>query len=146
MCGSTPGSTHWILGVHPPLLPSGDNQKGHQALLMLQNQTTKHSDLRRSGARRSPHRWRLEANQPGLWNFQRVLHTLAATQEVPRRTPLHSRGSTRVLPKSREAPFPPDRSRGGILSLRCRERIPGVPVASQEEPVSTGNTRGSPGS
>ena len=83
---------------------------------------------------------------PNFWNFQRVLHTLAATQEVPRRTPLHSRGSTRVLPTSREAPFPPHRSRGGIHSLRCRERIPGVPVASQEEAVSTGNTRGSPGS
>ena len=30
------------------------------------------------------------------WNFQRVLHTLAATQEVPRHSRLHSRGSTRV--------------------------------------------------
>ena len=28
---------------------------------------------------------------PNLWNFQRVLHTLAATQEVPRNTRLHSR-------------------------------------------------------
>ena len=27
-----------------------------------------------------------------IWNFQRVLHTLAATQEVPRHTRLHSRG------------------------------------------------------
>ena len=27
------------------------------------------------------------------WNFQRVLHTLAATQEVPRHTRLHSIGS-----------------------------------------------------
>ena len=31
---------------------------------------------------------------PNLWNFQRVLHTLAATQEVPRHTRLHSRRST----------------------------------------------------
>lgn len=55
-CVAAPlGSTHWILGVHPPLLPSGDNQKGHQALLMSQNQATKPSDMRRSGARRSPH-------------------------------------------------------------------------------------------
>ena len=28
-----------------------------------------------------------------LWNFQRVLHTLAATQEFPRHTRLHSRGT-----------------------------------------------------
>ena len=35
---------------------------------------------------------------PNLWNFQRVLHTLAATQEVPRHTRLHSRGSTKPHP------------------------------------------------
>ena len=34
--------------------------------------------------------------------------------------------------------MPPPSSRGGILSLRVRERIPGVPVASQEEALSTG--------
>ena len=45
------------------------------------------------------------------WNFQRVLHTLAATQEVPRHTRLHSRGSTRVPNTSRGAPFPPPSSR-----------------------------------
>ena len=33
-----------------------------------------------------------------------------------------------------------------MLSLRGRERIPGVPVASQEEALSTGKTRGTPGS
>ena len=64
---------------------------------------------------------------PKLWNFQRVLHTLAATQEVPRHTRLHSRGSTRVPPTTRGAPFPHPSSRGGFLSLRGRERIPGVP-------------------
>ena len=79
-------------------------------------------------------------------NFQRVLHTLPATQEVPRHTHLHSRGSTRVRPTSRGAPFPPPNSRGGILSLRGRERIPGVPVASQLEALSTGKERGTPGS
>ena len=83
---------------------------------------------------------------PNLWNFQRVLHTLAATQEVPRHTRLHSRGSTSVPPTSREAPFPPASSRGGILSLRARERIPGVPVPSQEEALSTRKARGNPGS
>ena len=33
-----------------------------------------------------------------------------------------------------------------MLSLRGRERIPGVPVASQEEALSTGKARGTPGS
>ena len=75
-----------------------------------------------------------------------VLHTLAATQEVPQHSRLHSRGSTRVPPTSRGAPFPPPSSRGGILSLRGRERIPSVPVAPQEEALSTGNERGTPGS
>ena len=82
---------------------------------------------------------------PKLWNFQRVLHTLAATQQVPRHIRLHSRGSTRVPPTSRGVPFPPPSSRGGILSLHGRERIPGVPVASQEEALSTGKARGTPG-
>ena len=81
---------------------------------------------------------------PKLWNFQRVLHTLAATQEVPRHTPFHSRGSRRVPPTSRGAPLLPNSSRGGILSLRGRERIPGVPVASQEEGLSTGKARRTP--
>ena len=81
---------------------------------------------------------------PNLWNFQRVLHTLAATQELPRHTHLHSRGSRRVLPTSRGAPFPPPSSRGGILSLRGWERIPGVPVTAQEEALSTGKARGTP--
>ena len=80
-----------------------------------------------------------------IWNFQRVLHTIAASQEVPRHTRLHSRGGTRVPPTSRGAPFLPPSSTGGILTLRGRERIPGVPVASQEEALSTGKARGTPG-
>ena len=83
---------------------------------------------------------------PNLWNFQRVLHTLAVTQEVPRHTRLHSRGNTRVPPTSRGAPFSPPSSRGGILSLRGLERIPGVSVESQEEALSTGKARGTPAS
>ena len=75
-----------------------------------------------------------------------VFHTIAATQEVPRHTRLHLRGSTRVPATSRGAPIPSPNSRGGILSLRGRERIPGVPVASQEEAISTGKSRGTPGS
>ena len=42
---------------------------------------------------------------PKLWNFQRVLDTLAATQEVPRDTPLHSRGSTWSHPHPEELRF-----------------------------------------
>ena len=42
-------------------------------------------------------------------------------------------------------PFPPPSSRGGILSLRGRDRIPGVPITSQEEALSSGKTRGTPG-
>ena len=83
---------------------------------------------------------------PNLWNFQRVLHTLAKTKEVRRHTRLHSRGSTRVTPTSRGSQFPPPSSREGILSLHGWERIPGVPVASQEEAISTGKARGTPGS
>ena len=83
---------------------------------------------------------------PNLWNVQRVLHTLAATQEVPRHTRLHSRGITRVPATSRGTPFPPHSSRGGILSLRGREKFPRIPVASPEEALSTGKARGTPGS
>ena len=60
--------------------------------------------------------------------------------------PVSTRGSTRVLPTSRGAPFTPPSSRGGILSLRGRERIPGITVACQEEAFSTGKARGTPGS
>ena len=83
---------------------------------------------------------------PNLWNFQRVLNTLAPTQEVPRHTRFQSRGSTRVPPTSRGAPFPLHSSRGGIHFLCGRERIPGDPVASQVEALTTGKARGTPGS
>ena len=39
----------------------------------------------------------------------------------------------------------PPTSRGGILSLRGPERIPGIPVASQGEALSTGKARVTPG-
>ena len=52
----------------------------------------------------------------------------------------------RVPPTSRRALFPPPSSRGGIFSLRGRDRIPGVPVTSQEEALYTGKARGTPGS
>ena len=89
---------------------------------------------------------RLESNHTYLWNFQRVLHTLAATQEVLPLTRLHSKGSTRLPSTSRGDPFLPPSSRGRILSLPGRERNSDVPVASQEEALSTGKARGTPGS
>ena len=49
-------------------------------------------------------------------------------------------------PTSRGDPFLPHSSRGGILSLCGRERIPRVTVASQEEALSTGKVRGTSGS
>ena len=88
----------------------------------------------------------MRLNTSNNWNLQRVFHTLAATQEVPRHNRLHLRESSSLPPTSRGAPFPPPSSRGGILSLRGRERIPGVSVASQEEALSTGKARGTPGS
>ena len=81
-----------------------------------------------------------------LWAFGEVRRLARRLrdlwQEVPRQTNLHSRGSTRVAPTSRGAPVPPPSSSGGIVSLRVRERIPGIPVASQEEALSTGKARG----
>ena len=59
---------------------------------------------------------------------------------------IDGRGISRVPPTSRGALFLPPSSRGGILSLRGRERIPSVSVASQEEALSTGKARGTPGS
>ena len=63
--------------------------------------------------------------------------------DIPISTREESREST---PTSRGTPFPPPSLRGGILSLRGRDRIPGFPVASQEEALSTGKARGTPGS
>ena len=50
-----------------------------------------------------------------IFTFQRVLLALCATQEVPRHTRLHSRGSRKVPATSRGAQFPPRSSRGGII-------------------------------
>ena len=86
----------------------------------------------------------MRLNTPNLWNFERVLPTLAATQEVPRHTSLHSRGSTRIPPTSRGAWFPPRSLRLGILFLLPLEIIPGFPVASQEEALSIGKARETP--
>ena len=69
----------------------------------------------------------MRLNTPNLWNFQRVLPTLAATQEVPRHTSLQWRGSTRVPPTYRGAPIPPPSSRGGILSCVVGKEFPAFP-------------------
>ena len=45
-----------------------------------------------------------------------------------------------------EEPISASYSRGRILSPRCRETIPGVPIASQVEALSTGKARRTPGS
>ena len=59
-----------------------------------------------------------------------VIHTIAATQEVPRHTRLHLRRSTRVPPTSRGGQFPLASSRGEIIlpawsgkNSRCSRRI-----------------------
>ena len=72
-------------------------------------------------------------------------HTCCNSRSSPT-YPSPLKRNPRVTPISRVAPFPPARSRGGILSLRGRERIPSVPVASQEEALSTGKARRTPGS
>ena len=42
---------------------------------------------------------------PSLLSLERVLHTLKATQEVPRHTHLHSRGTLRVPPQLKKSPI-----------------------------------------
>ena len=60
--------------------------------------------------------------------------------------PVSTREEARECSPHPRTPFPPPSSRGGLLSLRGRERIPGVPNASQEEALSKGKARGTPGS
>ena len=70
---------------------------------------------------------RLRVIRPNLCNFQRVLHNLAATQEVARHTRLHSRGSTRVPPTSKGAPFPPASSTEGSFPCVLGKEFPAFP-------------------
>ena len=60
--------------------------------------------------------------------------------------PVSTREEARESRPHPEEPVSASGSKGGVLSLRGRERIPGVPVATQEEALSTGKTRGTPGS
>ena len=72
-------------------------------------------------------------------------HTCCNSRAFPT-YPSTLKGSTRVPPTSRGALFLPPSSRARILSLCRPERISGVPIASQEEALSTEKARGTPGS
>ena len=63
-----------------------------------------------------------------IWNFQRVLLALTATQEFPRHSRLHWRGSTKVPPTSRGAPFPPPSSREGSFPSVVGKEFPAFPL------------------
>ena len=70
--------------------------------------------------------------------LERVLDTLDATQEVTRHTRLHLRGEPRVLPQLKKIPVFSSSSRvEGPFSCFVGKRNPGVPVARQEEALST---------
>ena len=64
---------------------------------------------------------------PNLWNFQRVLNTLAATQEVPRHTRFQSRGSTRVPPHPEEPRFRFIVPEEGFISCVVEKEFPAIP-------------------
>ena len=138
---SSRGSTHTTVARETALWESlvgksrgKASRESHRSLAPREGKRDTAATAREESPRACPHSRR---GLTPLERLQKVLHTLAATQEVPRHTRLHSRGSTRVPPTSRGAPFPRHSSRGGILSLRGRDRIPCVPVASQAEALST---------
>ena len=54
---------------------------------------------------------------PSLLSLERVLDTLEATQEVPRHTHLHSRGTLRVPPQLKKSPGFPSSSRDEVPFL-----------------------------
>ena len=60
---------------------------------------------------------------PNLWSLERVLDTLDATQEVLRRTRLHSRGTPRVSPQLKKSPvfLPPLEMRVYFPALSGKE-------------------------
>ena len=60
--------------------------------------------------------------------------------------PVSTREEARESRPHPEEPVSASSSKGGVLSLRGQERIPGIPVVSQEEAFSTGKARGTPGS
>ena len=75
---------------------------------------------------------RLEANQPRLELTQGPSNPRCNSRSSPKYpSPLERKHES--LAHIQRSPFPPHSSRGRILSLRYPERIPGVPLASQEE-------------
>ena len=82
---------------------------------------------------------------PNLWNFQRVLHTLAATQEVPRHT-VSTREEARVFPLHPEEPrFRLLAREEGSLPSVVGKEFPAFPSHLKRR-RSTGKARGTPGS
>ena len=103
---------------------------------------------------------RLEANHTYLWNLQRVFHTLAATQEVPRHTRLTREKARESRPHPEEPSFRLKVREEGSFpcvvgkefpafpshlkrrrspqerreELQCRATIPRVPQMSQSIP------------
>ena len=84
-------------------------------------------------------------NHTKLWKFQKVLHTLAATQEVPRHTRLHSRGARKSRPHPEEPRFRLLAREEGSFPA-WSEKNSRLPVTSQVEALSTGKARRTPGS
>ena len=75
---------------------------------------------------------------PFLLSLKRVIDTIEATQEVPRHTRLHSRGTPKGPPQLKKSPgFPSSSREEGPFPCYVGERNPGVLVAPQEEAVST---------
>ena len=64
---------------------------------------------------------------PSLLNFERVLHTLTATQEDPRHTCLHSRGRTRSRPHPKEPRFLLVARDEGSFPCFIRKEFPACP-------------------
>ena len=64
---------------------------------------------------------------PNLWNFQRVLHNLPATQEVPRHTRLHSKEARVSRPHPEEPRFPPLAREEGSFPCVVGKEFPAIP-------------------
>ena len=81
---------------------------------------------------------------PKLWNFKRVLHTLYATQEVPRHTRLHSRGTSSFPPPLKKIPVSPSSSRGDLTLFRQLNGAQRAPSTLEIKPRFPATTRAEP--
>ena len=61
-------------------------------------------------------------SQPSFLSLERVLDTLDVTQEVPRHTHLHLKGTPCVPPQLKNSPFSPPHLKMRVLSLLLQER------------------------